>query len=405
MDMRFSADELDFRTEVRAFIAEHLPPAVVRQQQLTTTVFVEPEVARAWHSALHRRGWAAPSWPKEYGGTGWTPVQRYIFDAECASAGAPTYGPTGVKMVGPVILGYGSAEQKAFYLPRILSGEDYWCQGYSEPGSGSDLASLKTRAVRDGDDYVINGTKIWTTHAHHANRMFALVRTSDEPRKQDGISFVLIDMDTPGITIRPINTIGGEHEVNQVFLDDVRIPVSNRVGVEGRGWTYGKYLLQFERGGSMAASRLRRELTKVECAGRSVAAPRGQRPIDTVAAQARSFAIETDIDSLEMIELRVMSSLQTGETPGAISSLLKLRASEIKQAITSFGLDLVGVEGLVWESRRPLYDIPEEDPLYMITSEDVVPTVSTYLNTRAATIFGGSAEIQRDIMAKTMLGL
>ena len=409
MDLELTADEQAFRAEVRAFIREHLPPDDVRKQARTTSVFSEPDVPRRWQKALHARGWVAPSWPGEYGGTGWTPAQRYIFENEVAAAGAPSLSPMGLKMVGPLIIGFGTPEQKAHYLPRILSGEDYWCQGYSEPGSGSDLASLKTRAVRDGDHYLINGTKIWTTHAHHANRMFALVRTDDSGRKQDGITFLLIDMKSPGITIRPIHTIGGEHEVNQVFFDDVRVPVADRIGDEGKGWTYGKYLLEFERGGGLAAARMRRELAKIEAAAADVGAVGPRLALDDPALQAEFVAIENDLDTLEMIELKVMSALQTGQNPGAVSSLLKLRASEIKQAITRLGIRVAGVEGLVWEPRRPFYDLDgdAESPAAggLPVSERVLPLMSTYLNSRANTIFGGSSEIQRDIIAKLMLGL
>lgn len=395
MNLEFTADELAFRDEVRAFLDAHLTPELVRAQQMTTTVFPEPEVSMPWHRALHARGWIAPGWPVEHGGPGWSPAQRFLFETECARAGAPLTIPLGLKMVGPVIIGFGTPEQKAFYLPRILSGEDYWCQGYSEPGSGSDLASLKTRATRDGDHYVINGTKIWTTHAHHANRMFALVRTADTGKKQEGISFVLIDMKTPGITIRPIRTIGGEHEVNQVFFDDVRVPVANRVGEEGQGWAMGKYLLEFERGGGIASARLRRELGKIERVAAEVGVAKDPR------IEAEAIAVSTDIDALEMIELKVLSTLQVGQNPGAISSLLKLRASEIKQAITRLGVDVVGAAGLAWETHRPLYGLDDSG----VVSGGVLPVVSTYLNARANTIFGGASEIQRDIMAKTMLGL
>ena len=260
MDLTFNAPERAFEKEVRDFIAQNLTPEMKRATALTPSVFSDPDIGMAWQRALHKKGWGAPGWPVEYGGPDWTSAQRWIFEAECARGGVPNVNIMGVKMVGPVIIGFGTPEQKNFYLPRILSGEDYWCQGYSEPGSGSDLASLKTRAVRDGDDYIINGTKIWTTHAHHANRMFALVRTNDTPRQQDGISFILIDMKSKGITTRPILTIGGDHEVNQVFFDDVRVPVANRVGEEGKGWTYGKYLLEFERGSGIASAKLREAL-------------------------------------------------------------------------------------------------------------------------------------------------
>ena len=396
MNLEFSADELAFRDEVRAFIKAKLPPGLVRANAMTTTAFPEPEVSGPWMSALSARGWLAPAWPAEHGGPGWSVAQRYLFEVECARAGAPIIHPMGVKMVGPVIIGFGSPEQKRTLLPRILACEDYWCQGYSEPGSGSDLASLKTRAVRDGDHYVVNGTKIWTTHAHHANRMFALVRTADTGRKQEGISFLLIDMKTPGITIRPINTIGGEHEVNQVFFDDVRVPVTDRVGDEGQGWVMGKYLLEFERGGGIASARMRLMLQKIE---RVLAEVSGNGPLDT-RTEDEIIEIETDIDAIEMIELRVMNALQVGQNPGAISSLLKLRNSEIRQAITRLGVDAVGAAGLVWEPQRPFYELAEG-----VVSERVLPVMSAYLNSRAQSIYGGASEIQRDIMAKTMLGL
>jgi acyl-CoA dehydrogenase len=382
---------------VRDFIAANLTADLARAQALTPSVFSEPDVSGPWQKALHARGWVAPGWPKEYGGPGWTPAQRWIFDTECARAGTPTLSPLGMRMVGPVIIRFGSDAQKNFYLPRMLAGEDYWCQGYSEPGSGSDLASLKTRAVRDGDHYVVNGTKIWTTHAHHANRMFALVRTADTPRKQDGISFILIDMTLPGITIRPIKTIGGDHEVNQVFFDDVRVPLSDLIGEENKGWTYGKYLLEFERGGAGAA-RLRARFDQMVRLARS--AQTGPA-IDDMDIARRIAELDVDIDTLDMIELRIMSDLQTGQNPGAVSSLLKLRTSEIQQAMTRLGVDLIGYDALYWEPTRPLHGLNEPPAI----PENELTIVPEYLNRRAYTIFGGTSEVQRDIIAKSMLGL
>src|SRR5436190_9263339 len=309
MDLTFNAEERAFEAEVRTFIAQHLTPEMKRAQALTPSVFSEPDVVVSWQKALHEKGWAAPGWPVEYGGTGWTPAQRWIFEAECARAGVPTLSPMGVKMVGPVIIGFGTLEQKNYYLPRILSGEDYWCQGYSEPGSGSDLASLKTRAVRDGDHYVVNGTKIWTTHAHYASQMFALVRTSDTPKRQEGISFLLIDMKTKGISTRPIITIGGDHEVNQVFFDDVRVPVENRVGEENKGWTYAKYLLEFERGAGFRATGLRRQI-------RELKELLSGRDDDEDKFNERMSGIEIDVDALEMMELKLLSDVQHGRNPG-----------------------------------------------------------------------------------------
>ena len=398
MKLEDSDQQQAFRHEVRAFIAEHLPADLRRAQRLTPTVFSEPEIQREWHQALFKRGWIAPGWPVELGGTGWGTVQRFIFDSECAAAGAPMVSPSGLRMVGPVLMGFGSEAQKRYYLPRMLSGEDYWCQGYSEPGSGSDLASLKTRAVRDGSDYLVNGSKIWTTHAHHANRMFALVRTDDNGRKQEGISFLLIDMDSPGITVRPIRTLGGEHEINQVFFDDVRVPQANRVGDEGAGWRYGKYLLEFERGGSPASGRLRHALQRI--VDEAQRADDGQAMADPLFV-AELSRVDIDIEALAMTELRVMSALQTGENPGPISSLLKLRASQLEQEVSRLGLSVIGSDALPWEAQRPLYALDHEP----LVSEAALPLVSRYLNSRAYTIFGGSSEIQHEILAKTLCGL
>src|SRR5438552_10901936 len=398
MDLSFSAAECAFEQEVRDFIAQNLSAEVKHAQSLTPSVFSEPDIGIGWQKALHKKGWGAPGWPVEYGGPDWTPAQRWIFETESARAGAPNVNVMGVKMVGPVIIGFGSEAQKDFYLPRILSGEDYWCQGYSEPGSGSDLASLKTRAVRDGDDYIINGTKIWTTHAHHANRMFAQVRTNDTERQQDGISFILIDMTTPGITTRPILTIGGDHEVNQVFFDDVRVPIANRVGEEGKGWTYGKYLLEFERGAGIASAKLREALRTISDLAESDVTGRA---IDDPDIAMRMSEVEVDIDALEMTELRVLSALQTGQNPGAVSSILKLRNSEIRQAVTRLGVDVIGHDALAVEPMRPLYKLNHEPAI----PEEMLTVVPEYLNGRAYTIFGGTSEIQRDIIAKMMLGI
>jgi acyl-CoA dehydrogenase len=397
MQLNLSLEDRTFQQEVRDFIVANLSPDLRRAQALTPSVFADPDIVAPWHRALYAKGWVAPSWPKQYGGTGWTPTQRWIFDRECAQARVPPLQPQGPKMVGPVIIAFGSDKQKNFYLPRILSGEDIWCQGYSEPGSGSDLASLKTRAVRDGDYYVVNGTKIWTTHAHFANRMFALVRTADTPRKQDGISFILIDMDTPGITIRPIITIGGDHEVNQVFFDDVRVPVENLIGEENKGWTYGKYLLEFERGGNRS-SLLRKQLRTIVALGRSEQTGHAVRDSDIALRIAQCAA---DIDALEMIELQVMSSLQSGQNPGPISSLLKLRSSEIWQAVTHIGVEVIGYDATFWEPIRPLYSLNDDTAI----PENELTIVPDYLNKRANTIFGGTSEVQRDIIAKLMLGL
>ncbi len=390
------ADDLAFRDEVRAFLRERLTPDLVRATRLNTSVFSEHDVCMRWHRALHARGWVAPAWPVEHGGTGWPLVRRWIWETELSRAGAPPLSPMGLRMAGPVIMRFGTAEQRAHYLPRMLSGEDTWCQGYSEPGSGSDLASLSTRAVRDGDHYVVDGTKIWTTHAHHANRMFALVRTgADSARRQDGISFLLIDMASPGITVRPIRSASGDHEVNQVFFDGVRVPVADRVGDEGQGWTVAKYLLEFERGGAIAAARLRAALERLV----ALAERRGLLE-DPDLALAMS-AVEVDVDALEATELRVMATMQVGQNPGGlVSSMLKLRWSEIQQSITRLGVRLLGADALAWETGRPMHDGASAAGL----DDEARPLVAQYLNARAYTIFGGSSEIQREIVAREVLG-
>lgn len=399
MHVTFSAEDLAFRDEVRAFLNEHLTPEMRRATDLNPSVFSEPDIGRVWNKVLHRKGWVAPGWPVEYGGTDWTLVQRWIATTEFARAGAPTLTPMGLKMVGPVIMHFGTPAQKAHYLPRILSGEDYWCQGYSEPGSGSDLASLKTRAVRDGDHYVVNGTKIWTTHAHHANMIFALVRTGDENTpKHKGISFLLIDMTSPGITVRPIRGVGGDHEVNQVFFDDVRVPVENRIAEEGDGWLVAKYLLEFERGGSIKSGDLRATVEWLQRLAEST--PHGDGTMMDDPDLALDFSrVELDIDALEMTELRVMSSLQTGQNPGWVSSQLKLRWSEIEQAMCRIGVRILGPDAAVWEAARPLH--LNEDALLDDIARAVTPK---YLNSRAYTIFGGSSEIQREIIAREVVG-
>ena len=399
MNLSFSPEDLVFQVEVRRFIAEKLSEELRREQDLTASVYAEPEVSQSWHKILYAKGWVAPHWPAEFGGTGWTPVQRYIFELEMSRAGAPALHPQGLRLVGPVIMRFGTDEQRGIHLPRILSGDDYWCQGYSEPEAGSDLASLKATAVRDGDHYVVTGTKMWTTHAHHANRMFALVRTSKEERRQDGISFILIDMASPGISVRPIKTIGGDHEVNQVFLENVRVPISNRVGAEGQGWNYGKFLLEFERGAAVVSGRLRRALRNVEqLAGDYHDDKRVVLEQSDIAA--RLSEIDIDIDALEMMELRVLAASGSGEKPGAsISSVLKLRVSQTHQAIAELALRVIGTDGLFWENKRPLYRLSNNPML----PENTLPVLARYLDTRAYTIFGGTAEIQHDIIAKVII--
>lgn len=378
MDLALSPEQQAFREEVRAFLRDNLTPDLIAGQARVIGVYPEPEVSLAWQRILAARGWAAPTWPVEYGGTGWNALERFIFENECAQAGAPLIYPIGMRLVAPVIIAFGSEAQKRDWLPRILSGEDYWCQGFSEPGAGSDLASLSTRAEREGDRYVVNGSKMWTTHAHHANRMFALVRTRTDERPSDGISFVAIDMEAPGVEVRPIISIGGDHDVNQVFLTDVSVPLTDRIGEENKGWAYAKYLLEFERGTGLFAGRLRASLRRIEKALGETSEAQQNRIAET--------AIE--LDAFEMLELSVIGTLANGSAPGPISSVLKLRASRLKQAISRLGMELLGSDAL---RRQPG------------TIEDVLAT--DFLNARAATIFGGAAEVQLGIIAKRLAGL
>jgi acyl-CoA dehydrogenase len=394
MDIGLSPQDRTFCDEVRAFLSENVPPAMRRANDLTTGFIVEPDVAIHFHRALARKGWSVPNWPVEYGGTGWTPVQRYIFEIECGRAGAAPYNGAGTQFVGPVLMRFGTQHQKDTYLPRIRSGEDHWAQGYSEPGSGSDLASLKTKAESDGDDYIVNGQKIWTTMAHRSNRIFALVRTSNVGKRQEGITFLLIDLDLPGITIRPIIGNGGDHEFNEVFFDNVRVPKAGRVGEENKGWEVAKYLLEFERGGTVMAGRVRAQFVKL---ARIIAARCPGDPDILV----RLAEIGTDIDSMEMIDLSVLSAHQAGSNPGPISSLLKLRWSEIRQAVTELAVDAAGEDALRWVNERPLYESLQLPP----DEEETLALMPRYLNGRAFTIMGGTTEIQTNILAKTLVNL
>jgi alkylation response protein AidB-like acyl-CoA dehydrogenase len=402
MDVDLSPEDAAFREEVRAFLRESLPAAVKEGAAATPSVFVEPEIGQAWNAVLNAKGWLAYQWPKEYGGTGWTPLQRYLFEKECALAGAPNLTVLGLKLLAPVLWTFGSEEQKAFYLPRILSGEDYWCQGFSEPGAGSDLAGLKTRAVRQGDGYVVNGSKIWTTHAHHANRMFTLVRTDAEVKKQAGISFLLIDLATPGVSVRPILTVAGDHEVNQVFLEDVVVPAGNLVGEEGQGWTIAKFLLENERGGSCHAPKLGYDLDQIEQAARRESDGKGGRLADETDWRRRVARARLGVEALEMIELKIISDIAKGKRPGPQTSLTKLLASDLRQEIDLLAVDLYGPAGLQLDTRRPLYGKDAPDAIHSKGAQIAAPR---YLNSRAWTIFGGTNEVQSTIIAKSVLGL
>ena len=397
MDLEFSPEEQAFRAEVQTFIAENYPAQLRGKQDEGDELSKEDFLS--WHRALHAKGWVAPAWPVEYGGTGWSITQRYIFSEETARADCIRLMPFGLTMVGPVIYTFGTAEQKAHFLPRILSGEDWWCQGYSEPGAGSDLASLRTKAERDGDHYVVNGQKTWTTMAQHADWGFFLVRTNSEAKMQEGISFLLIDMKTPGIEVRPIITLGGEHEVNEVFLDNVRVPMANRVFEEDKGWTCAKFLLAHERVGIAGVASSKRGVERI----RAIAATEldGDTPLIANPFFKRKVAeLEMDLAALEFTELRTLSGMAAGKGPGPESSVLKIKGSEIQQRLTELTLEMAGHYGAPYF--RSFGEGDNEHAVGPIWANKAAPT---YFNARKTTIYGGSNEIQRNIIAKMVLGL
>ena len=400
MDIAYSAEDQAFREEVRTFLDTKLSDDMRRAAARTTTVFADKDLAMAWQAILVEQGWAVPSWPVEHGGTGWTPTEKYIFGEELAKAGAPGLIPLGLRMLAPVLFKYGTPEQKAHYLPKMLSGEHYWCQGYSEPGSGSDLSSLKTAAVKDGDDYIVNGSKIWTTHAQFADHIFCLVRTDNSGRPQQGITFLLIPMATPGVSVEPIITLAADHEVNQVFFDDVRVPQANRVGPEHDGWNVAKYLLEFERGGGGAAVRLQVSLDHLK----AIAATEregGEALWSSPGFRARTNALDIRIMALQFSEHATLARLSRGESPGPGSSLAKNNSVEIEQQINELKLEAVHYYGLPHANLISMngHDGPWVGPKH---AETVTPR---YLNSRAASIFGGAKEVQKNIVAKVVLGL
>ena len=397
MQLEFSPAEIAFQQEVRAFIAKNYPENLRSVQDEGHDLSKEDFLS--WHRTLAKKGWIAPAWPVEYGGTGWTATERFIWSEELAAADCVATMPFGLSMVGPVIYTFGTPEQKARFLPGILSGDDWWCQGYSEPGAGSDLASLRTKAVRDGDDYVVNGQKTWTTMAQHADWGFFLVRTDSDAKAQEGISFLLIDMKSPGVTVRPIITLGGEHEVNEVWLEDVRVPVENRVYEENKGWTCAKFLLAHERTGIAAVARSKRGVEKIKAIARTE--QDGDRPLIANPFFKRKIAeLEIDLTALEFTELRSLAGEASGKGPGPESSLLKIKGSEIQQRITELALEAVGHYGAPYF--RGFGEGDNEHPIGPDYAHRAAPT---YFNARKTTIYGGSNEIQRNIIAKMVLGI
>ncbi len=399
MDLNFTPDELAFRDEVREFLREHLPPELSDRVKAGLVVHVEDY--RRWQKVLFERGWAAPTWPKEFGGTGWDPVRLHIYEEELALAGAPKAVPFGLRMVGPVIMAFGNAEQQKRFLPRILSAEDWWCQGYSEPGAGSDLASLKTRADRQGDHYVVNGQKTWNTMGQHANWIFCLVRTDpNAPKPQQGISFLLIDMKTPGITVRPIITLDGAHEVNEVWFENVKVPVENRIGDENSGWTYAKFLLGHERTSIAGIGASKRELGRLKQIA-SQETKNGLPLIEDPLFSARIAQVEIDLMALEITALRALSAESKKRAPGPEASILKIKGTEIQQALTELLMYAVGPYALPFKRASS----EENDFVSVAGPEYAAPLAGNYCNMRKATIYGGSNEIQRNIIAQMVLGL
>ena len=402
MDLAWSERDLAFRDEVRTFLDEKLTADLRQAGRLMTSVYADHEASMAWQAILHERGWAAPAWPVEHGGCDWTLTQHYIFSRECALAGAPSLSPMGISMVAHAIIAFGTPDQKDYFLPRILTGEVFFCQGYSEPESGSDLASLAMAAVRDGDDLVCTGSKIWTTHAAEANWIFALVRTDRTGRKQQGITFLLIDMHSPGIEIRPLVMTSGEEVQTQIFFDSVRVPVSNVIGAIDDGWTVAKYLLEFERGGGAAAPAL-------QVMTERIAAEAGDlRDDPAFVSKLADVRIRTEV--LEILEYRVLATVAEGGNPGAASSMLKVLSTELSQAITELAMEAAGPARRVYQphATRPGgpvadYQPPADGYVSGLPWQAVAPL--RYFNDRAGSIYAGSNEIQRNILAKATLGL
>lgn len=404
MDLNWSEEDETFVAEVRRFLDTELPPDLRAAGRWMTSVYGDHDASLEWQRRLHRRGWAAPAWPKRYGGSEFSVTQRYLFARECIRAGAPPISPMGISMCGPALIGHGTDEQKAHFLPRMLTGEHFWCQGYSEPHAGSDLAPLKMKAEWSGDHFICSGTKIWTTHANVANWIFCLVRTGRYDRPQKGITFLLMPMDLPGITIRPIVMTSGEHIQNQIFFDEVRVPIANVVGEIDDGWSVAKYLLEFERGGSAYAPGLQVRLERV----RELA---GQGPIPLMSDAlftARVADAQIRVDVLETYELRAMSEAQKGGRPGMSGSVMKILGTELSQRITELALEAAGPYGLSFQPAAGVAgghnQIPHEGNTWSGPRDAAIAPLK-YLNDRAGTIYAGSNEIQRNIIAKVGLGL
>ena len=395
MDLNYTEEERAFQIEVRRFLANNLPENIAAAMR--SNHGLTKDMMDEWHAILNKKGWLATVWPKEFGGPGWSPVQKHIFEEECCRAYAPRIVPFGTNMLGPVLQKFGNKAQQDEYLPRILSGEDWWCQGYSEPGSGSDLASLKTSAIREGAEYVVNGQKTWTTLGQYANKIFCLVRTSNEGKPQEGISFLLVDLNTPGIEMRPIRLIEGGHEVNEVFFTDVRVPTKNLVGEENRGWTIAKYLLSHERTGIAGVGFAMQALEEVKAI--AAMTKRGaKRLIDDPLFAARLAKVEIDLEAMKITNLRMLFRAQEQGAPGPETSILKIKGSVINQELQDLARRALG------PLASPFPGHVSEGNL-LFGPPDTALNAARYFNNRKTSIFGGSNEIQRNILTKTMLEL
>ncbi|MDW5444148.1 acyl-CoA dehydrogenase family protein [Polaromonas sp. SM01] len=399
MDLRYTEAEQRFREEVRAFVQNNLPTDI--SAKVLNHQRVEKDDYVRWHRILHSRGWGAPAWPVEHGGTGWSPLQRLIFEIECYRAGAPRPLLFGIAMIAPVLIKFGSPEQKSRFLPRIPGIEDFWCQGYSEPGAGSDLASLKTRALRDGECYIVNGQKIWTTMAQWADWIFCLVRTNpDAARAQEGISMLLIDMKTPGITVRPITTLDGGQDVNEVWFENVAVPVKNLVGEENHGWTYAKYLLGHERTGIVGIGHCYRELRHLKHYAAQTLGDDGHPLIDNPRTRDKIARVEIDLMALEMLLLRVATE-EAGRGPGPEASIVKLRGSELQQELAMLQMEIAGLNA--WPFEPEWMDAGTPQPV--AGPEWAALATATYFDMRKTSIYGGATEVQKNIISKMILGL
>jgi alkylation response protein AidB-like acyl-CoA dehydrogenase len=408
MDIEWSESEQVFCGEVKAFLARHLSAELRDAGRRMTSVYADHAAALEWQKILAARGWAAPAWPVEHGGCDWTVAQHYIFARELARADAPPLSPMGIRMCAPALLTFGTDEQKQFFLPRMLTGEHLWCQGYSEPGAGSDLASLQMSAVEDGDSLVCNGTKIWTTHAQVANWIFCLVRTGKAAKPQQGISFLLIEMATPGIAVQPVISLTGEHIQNQIFFVDVRVPKANLIGNLGAGWSIAKHVLEFERGGTPYAPMLQARWEEIRRFAATVPGTTTARLLDDALFAAKVAASSVRISALEVYELRAMSRLARGGTPGPAASVMKILGTELQQQLTELALEVAGPYGRAFQPAAARPGGPVTLPHSNgppVGSLDAVLAPLRYLNERAASIYAGSNEIQRNILAKSALGL